>query len=74
MTRSAVVCRWHDGIITADDAILVAAIERGSGPPLALYACHACAAERHLLPLDEHPDDSDGDTRHRDEPHPGVTP
>jgi len=62
----ALACRWHDGLVDSDVAVLVGAIERGSGPPLAVYACTGCAASHDLLPLVEHPKGSDGSPRRRD--------
>lgn len=58
--KGPVVCRWHDGLVDAADAVMVGAIERGSGAPLTVYACNGCLTEHDLLPLDEHPADSDG--------------
>jgi hypothetical protein len=46
-----------------DAAVLVGVIEQGSGPGIWLYACPSCAVG--LLPLAEHPADSDGTPRAR---------
>jgi hypothetical protein len=59
-------CRWHKKSVPDDDAVLVAAIERGSGAALPVYACTGCVTSLGILPLDEHPDDSDGNVRFRD--------
>lgn len=61
----ATACRWDGNLIPADDAVLVGATERGSGPPLLIYACTACLGVHDLLPLTEHPADSDGTPRSR---------
>lgn len=58
-------CRWHGGLIAADEAVLVGAVERGSGPPLMVHACPGCARAQDLLPLAEHPESSDGTPRTR---------
>jgi hypothetical protein len=63
--NGAVACRWHDGLVDAADAVMVGAIERGSGPPLCVYACAGCSASHDLLPLVEHPASSDGSPRTR---------
>jgi hypothetical protein len=42
----AIACRWDGNLIAAEDAVLVGATERGSGPPLLIYACTACVAVR----------------------------
>lgn len=57
-------CRWHGGLI-GRGAVLVGALERGSGPPLLVHACPTCARDRGLLPLFEHPNASDGTPRTR---------
>jgi hypothetical protein len=63
--NGALACRWHDGLVDAVDAVMVGAIERGSGPPLCVYACTGCMASHDLLPLTEHPTASDGSPRTR---------
>jgi hypothetical protein len=61
-----VTWRYRDGrTITPGDAVLVGAIEQGSGPGHFLYACPACVEQHQLLPLAEHPADSDGTPRRR---------
>jgi hypothetical protein len=58
-------CAWHDALIDPDAAVLVGVIERGSGPPLSVYACRTCASDYDLLPLAEHPAHSAGLPLHR---------
>jgi hypothetical protein len=62
----AVRCTWHDQIIGQDTAVLVGALERGSGPAYAVWACGGCVTAHALLPLAEHPDGSAGRPRYRD--------
>jgi hypothetical protein len=57
---------YRDGrAVDSGDAVLVGSIEQGSGPGRVLYACPACVASYDLLPLEEHPPDSDGTPRRR---------
>lgn len=46
-------CHWHDDAVT--DAVMIDAVERGSGPPYPLYACAPCRAKHHLVPLAKQP-------------------
>jgi hypothetical protein len=62
----AVRCTWHDQIIDKDAAVLVGALERGSGPAYAVWACDGCVTTHELMPLAEHPDSSDGRPRYSD--------
>jgi hypothetical protein len=63
---AAVPCTWHEALIVRTDAILVGAIERGSGPPLAVWACTMCVSTYRILPLNDHPRSSNGQPRDRD--------
>lgn len=63
---AAVPCTWHEALIARDDAVLVGAIERGSGPPLAVWACTMCVSTYRILPLNDHPTSSNGQPRDRD--------
>jgi hypothetical protein len=46
-------CSWHQG--HSDTARVVQAIEQGSGPGFALYACADCRQTHHLVPFSEQP-------------------
>jgi hypothetical protein len=63
---AAVPCTWHEALIVRADAVLVGAIERGSGPPLAVWACLPCVIKFRILPLNDHPAISNGQPRDRD--------
>jgi hypothetical protein len=40
-------CRIHRGPITGDtEAVLISAVEQGSGPGIPIYACRPCADSR----------------------------
>jgi hypothetical protein len=57
---------YRDGRPIPDGAaVLVGSIEQGSGPGRVLHACPACVEQHQLLPLAEHPADSDGTPRRR---------
>lgn len=45
--------------------VAVGCIEAGSGPGALIYACWACMRGRSIVPLTEHPDDTDGHPRFR---------
>ena len=44
----------------------VSIIETGSGAGGTLYACRLCLDEYGIVPLAEHPKDTDGSIRHRE--------
>lgn len=58
-------CAWHDDLISDGDAVLVGAIEQGSGPPRPVHACTSAVEQLGIVPLDEHPPDSNGTPRFR---------
>lgn len=43
-------CSWHRDV-TTDDALLIDAAEKISGPPTPLYACAVCRKAHRLVPL-----------------------
>lgn len=53
-------CPWHEGPILDEQAILVAALPRTSGPDVPVYACRPCVERVGLVPLVEHPAGSTG--------------
>jgi hypothetical protein len=55
-------CTIHRGDIPAGvRAVLVSAIEQGSGPGIPIYACQPCVAEHEVVPFAELPgDDAQG--------------
>lgn len=65
---AAARCFHHKGSVGtgAGPAVLVGAIERGSGPVRPVYACTPCVERHGILPLVEHPDSSDGHPLYRD--------
>lgn len=44
-------CDWHEG--PSGTAVLVQAIEQGSGPGVNRYACAPCREQRNLIPFSE---------------------
>ncbi|WP_228988579.1 hypothetical protein [Streptomyces sp. DH8] len=46
-------CDWHEG--PSGTAVLIQAIEQGSGPGLTRYACAPCREQRRLVPYSEQP-------------------
>jgi hypothetical protein len=51
-------CRWCRA--TLGPLTIVGFIEVGSGPGAFIYACGPCLQGHRLVPLLQHPDDSDG--------------
>jgi hypothetical protein len=50
-------CSIHRGDVPGGvEAVLVGAIEQGSGPGIGIYACRPCADQHHVVPFAE-PDD-----------------
>lgn len=51
-------CTIHRGDIPADvRAVLVSAIEQGSGPGIPIYACQPCVDRHEVVPFAELPSD-----------------
>ncbi|MFE3004258.1 MULTISPECIES: hypothetical protein [unclassified Streptomyces] len=46
-------CHWHKG--PSGTAVMVQAVEQGSGPGAALYACAPCREQCDLTPYSEQP-------------------
>lgn len=44
------VCSIHGGMVADTNAELIDAREVGSGPPIAVYACHECVRDRGIVP------------------------
>jgi hypothetical protein len=60
---------YRDGKrIPQGQAVLVGIVEQGSGAGHDVWACRACVQTHGLLPLSEHPADSDGTPRTRGGP------
>lgn len=56
-------CRWHSAHVPEEQAVLVAAAARTSGPDVPVYACVDCADRLGLIPLEQHPVGSTGAPR-----------
>lgn len=51
-------CSIHRGDIPFDvKAVLVSAIEQGSGPGIPIYACQPCVTKHKVVPFSDEPDD-----------------
>lgn len=57
-------CSIHRGDIPAGvTAVLVSAIEQGSGPGIPIYACRPCVDKHGITPFSEADDDGDSPRR-----------
>lgn len=54
-------CAWHRAHVETAEATLVGAIEQGSGPGIAVYACGRCIDRYGIVPLRDHPPESMGE-------------
>jgi hypothetical protein len=62
-------CVYSHEDVADDAAVLVGKIADGTGPPIPVHACRTCVLILDLLPMDEHPADTNGLPRRRDGHH-----
>lgn len=59
-------CRWCNSEVSEDERTLAGVDEVSSGPGRPLYACGPCMVAYRIVPLADHPADTDGRPQYKE--------